>query len=169
MEEEILEPVAVGVSTPSPAPAPVESPEDTNAFIARINAMTTGEEMLRHMRSLLPGRAARNLGYTFNRVIKVLTNQGLIPPDIPTTSYGIMKKDSRGRINAVIECLTLEKNGIDIFEKLREAIINRIDNSPTIVDSDTDGGGVIVNRWALMAEFYVHASSRDEVFYQTHQ
>ena len=107
MEEEILEPVAVGVSTPSPAPAPVESPEDTNAFIARINAMTTGEEMLRHMRSLLLGRAARNLGYTFNRVIKVLTNQGLIPPDIPTTSYGIMKKDSS---LLLVTCHPVSKN-----------------------------------------------------------
>ena len=73
-----------------------------------------------------------------------------------------MKAGQKSQLYGIIQGLNQEKNGKDLFDKLEDAVLNKNDIISPINDSDAEGG-VIVNRWALMAEFYVHPSSRDEL------
>ena len=65
-------------------------------------------------------------------------------------------------MNGIIGALTQETHGKDIFDKLKDAALNRTEVVVAVNESENEGG-ILVNRWALMIEFYVHPSSREEL------
>ena len=140
-------------------------PDPNNAEpgpIDNLQSLVTGSGLLQYLQALLPGRAAKNQGYSFNRVIKVLNAKGHLPADFGNISYGIMKSQQRSVLHNILSGLTPESHGTEIFDKLKDAIMNKTESSDAIKDSESEGG-VVVNRWALMVEFYVHPSSREEL------
>ena len=115
-----------------------------------------------HLQAILPGRSALNSGFTFNRVVKVLNVNGLLPADFGQISYGLMKAQQKAQLHNIIKALNQENNGRDLFDKLQDAITNKVEVPAAIRDSDSEGG-IVVNRWALMCESDVHSSSCEEL------
>ena len=149
--------------------APVDVAAEANEPIealpvlaVNLHLAVTGAALLQYLQALLPGRAAKNQGYSYNRVIKVLNNSGHLPADFGNISYGVMKPQQRVQLHGILQTLSTESHGTDLFEKLKDAIANKSETTDSIKDNELEGG-VVVNRWALMIEFYVHPSSRDEL------
>ena len=140
----------------------VNEPNEALPVLAdNLHLAVTGVALLQYLQALLPGKAAKNQGYSYNRVIKVLNNSGHFPADIGN-SYGIMKPQQPLQLHGILQNLSTESRGTDLFEKLKDAIANNVETIVSIKDNESEGG-VVVNRWALMIEFYVHPSSRDEL------
>ena len=140
----------------------IEPIEALPVLADNLHLMVTGAALLQYLQALLPGRAAKNQGYSYNRVIKVLNNSGHLLADFGNISYGMMKPQQRVQLHGILQTLSSESHGTDLFEKLKDAITNKSEPTDSIKDNDSEGG-VVVNRWALMIEFYVHPSSRDEL------
>ena len=134
----------------------------TSASETLLLAAVTGTELLNFLKVLVPGRTAKSQGFSYNRVVKAMNLLNLLPANFTTTSYGLMKPNQRILLNTVICALSQEMNGKENFDKLKDAALNRIEASSTVIDIDNEGG-VLVNRWALMVEFYVHPSAREEL------
>ena len=94
----------------------------------------TGVALLQYLQALLPGRAAKNQGYSYNRVLKVLNNSGHLPADFGN-SYGIMKPQQRLQPHGILQNLSTESYGTDLFEKLKDAIANKAETTDSIKDS----------------------------------
>lgn len=127
-----------------------------------LSTITSGAELFVHLQAILPGRSALNSGFTFNRVVKVLNVNGLLPADFGQISYGLMKAQQKAQLHNIIKALNQENNGRDLFDKLQDAITNKVEVPAAIRDSDSEGG-IVVNRWALMCESDVHSSSCEEL------
>ena len=140
----------------------IEAQPAAPATVEVLLSATTGNEIFNYLQALLPGRSAKNQGFSYNRVVKLLNSNGQLPANFGNISYGIMKAGQKLQLHEIIQGLSQERNGKDLFDKIKDAVLNNHDIVPPINDSDSEGG-VIVNRWALMAEFYVHPSSRDEL------
>ena len=138
------------------------SASETSASVTLLLAAVTGNELLTFLKALVPGRTGKSQGYSYNRVVKVMNTHNLLPANFTTISYGLMKANQKIQLNTVISALSQEINGKEIFDKLKDAALNRIEVASTVTDIDNEGG-VLVNRWALMVEFYVHPSAREEL------
>ena len=82
--------------------------------------------------------------------------------DFANISYGMMKVQQRTQLHAILQTLRTDSHGRDLIEKLKDAVTNKPEQSESIKDNELEGG-MVVNRWALMIESYVHPSSRDEL------
>ena len=127
-----------------------------------LNEIVTGESLYQYLVAIPTGRSARNQGFTFNRVLKVLNTRGLLPANFGQISYGLMKSQQKIQVQVIIKSLSQESSGMDLFNALRDAVVNKVEAPVSISDSDSEGG-IIVNRFALMCEFYVHPESREEL------
>ena len=144
----------------SPPPAtPV--PNDISAKIVAIRVAVTGNELFQCLKDLPTGHDSKAQGYTFNRFIKVLFKEGKLPPDFSAQNYGSMKVGEKTIIHSSISSLTLEVHGKDLFDKLKDTILFSYDITPIIVNVAEVGESVVVNRWALMAEYMVHPAARE--------
>jgi hypothetical protein len=101
--------------------------------------------ILIHLQAIPPERSALNSGFTFNRVVKVLHVNGLLPADFGQISYGLMKAQQKAQLHGIIKALNQENNGKDLFDKLKNSIINKVEAPSAIRDSDSEGG-IVVNR-----------------------
>ena len=133
--------------------------EPVSDRIAAINAVTSGDEFFDCLQAIPPGRSGSSQGYTYNRFIKVLYGEGMLPPQYSDMNYGAMKVAQKTFIHTTIRGLSIEVHGAKLFESLKGSILISYVVSPVIVPEITEG--VVVNRWALMAEFYVHPLSRE--------
>jgi hypothetical protein len=138
------------------------SASETSASETLLLAAVTGTELLNFLKALVPGRTGKSQGYSYNRVVKVMNTLNLLPANFTTVSYGLMKGNQKIQLNTVIGALSQEINGKEIFDKLKDAALNRTEVVSAVNEIDNEGG-VLVNRWALMIEFYVHPSARDEL------
>ena len=82
---------------------------------------------------------------------------GVLPVEFGEMSYGNMKANQRDLLHTSIKSLSQETHGKETFEKLKRAISNIPE---TIINSTEISESVTLNRWALLAEFYVHPKSR---------
>lgn len=141
---------------------------DHSQRIAEIRAATIGLQLLEFLKALPTGRDLKSQGYTFNRFIKVMYKEGKLPPEFGSQNYGSMKVGERAALHAKITDLTLEIHGKDLFDKLKDSILLSYDVIPAVVNVVDNTEGIVVNRWALMAEFLVHpdALSALEAFHQ---
>lgn len=140
----------------------IEAQPAASATVEVFLVAQTGNDVFNYLQALLPGRSAKNQGFSYNRVVKLLNSNGHLPADFGNISYGLMKAGQKSPLHGIIQGLNQEKNGKDLFDKLKDAVLNKHDIISPINDSDAEGG-VIVNCWALMAQFYVYLSSRDEL------
>lgn len=156
-------PVATEIATSDlpdrvPASKTVSDPTDR---IAAIKAATTGLELLECLQALPTGRDSKSQGYTFNRFIKVMFKEGKLPPEFGSQNYGSVKVGEKAVLHTSMRGLTLEIHGKDFFEKLKDSILVSYDITPIIASATEATEGVVVNRWALMAEFLIHPSALD--------
>ena len=129
--------------------------------IAAIRAATTGLQFFESLLALPTGRDSKSQGYTFNHFIKVMFKEGKLPPEFGAQNYGSMKVGEKATLHASIKGLTVEIHGKELFDKLRDSILISYDIVPITVAVTEVTEGVVVNRWALMAEFLVHPSALD--------
>ena len=141
----------------SPLTATSNSEAATDRILA-IKAVATGDEFFDCLQSIPPGRSANSQGYTYNRFIKVLNAEGNLPPEYGTLSYGAMKVAQKNFIHTAIRNLNIEVHGVKLFDSLKEAILSSYVTAPVIPEAQE---GVMVNRWALMSEFYISPLSRE--------
>ena len=141
----------------SPLTATSNSEAASDRILA-IKAVTTGDEFFDCLQSIPPGRSANSQGYTYNRFIKVMNAEGNLPPEYGTLSYGAMKVAQKKVVHAAIRNLNIEVHGAKLFDCLKEAILSSYVTASVIPEALE---GVMVNRWALMSEFYVHPLSRE--------
>lgn len=134
---------------------------DPSRKIAAIRAATTGLEFFESLLALPTGRDSKSQGYSFNRFIKVLFKEGKLPPEFSAQNYGSMKVGEKATLHSSIKGLTVEIHGKELFDKLRDSILISYDIVPIAVAVPEAPEGVVVNRWALMAEFLVHPSALD--------
>ena len=87
--------------------------------------------------------------------------EGKLPPEFGAQNYGSMKVGEKATLHASIKGLTVEIHGKELFDKLRDSILISYDIVPITVAVAEVTEGVVVNRWALMAEFLVHPSALD--------
>ena len=128
--------------------------------ITAIKVVATGDGFFECLQAIQPGRNANSQGYTYNRFIKVLNAEGLLPPEFATMNYGGMKVAQKNMIHSTIKSLSIDVHGERLFESLREAILTSYVTATTSAVPEVSEG-VVVNRWALMAEFYIHPVSRE--------
>jgi hypothetical protein len=64
-------------------------------------------------------------------------------------------------LHGIIKSLRLETNGKKLFDDLKDSLLFSYDVLPAAVATDVPPEGTTVNRWTLLAEFYVHPASRD--------
>jgi hypothetical protein len=69
-----------------------------------------------------------------------------------------MKANQRELLHTSMKSLSQETHGKETFEKIRRAILNIPE---AMINSSENSESVTLNRWALLAEFYVHPKSRD--------
>lgn len=148
------------METPPPT-ADIVAADPSSVKIAAIRAATTGLEFLDSLIALPTGRDSKSQGYTFNRFIKVMSREGKLPPEFNAQNYGSMKVGEKATLHASIKALTVDIHGKELFEKLRDSILMSYDIAPIAVAVAEVTEGVVVNRWALMAEFLVHPSALD--------
>ena len=129
--------------------------------IASVKAATTGLQFLECLQALPTGRDSKSQGYSFKRFIKVMAKEGKLPPEFGSQNYGSMKVGEKATLHASMKALTLEIRGKDLFYKLRDSIPVSYDITPVIATATEATEGVVVNRWALMAEFLEHPSVLD--------
>ena len=72
-----------------------------------------------------------------------------------------MKVGEKAPLHASMRSLSIEVHGKDLFNKLKDSILFSYDVFPTAVHVSEPTEGVMVNRWALMAEFMIHPSALD--------
>ena len=48
----------------------------------------TGNDVFNYLQALLPGRSAKNQGFSYNRVVKLLNSNGHLPADFGNILYG---------------------------------------------------------------------------------
>lgn len=77
-----------------------------------------------------------------------------MPPQYSSLNYGAMKVAQKTYIHTTIRGLSIEVHGAKLFETLKETILSSYVVSAVVVPEISEG--VVVNRWALMAEYYVH-------------
>ena len=90
-----------------------------------------------------------------------MSKEGKLPPEFNAQNYGSMKVGEKATLHASIKALTVDIHGKEFFEKLRDSILISYDIAPIAVTVAEVTEGVVVNRWALMAEFLVHPSALD--------
>lgn len=127
-----------------------------------VRKLTIGEEIYSYLQAIPCGRSARNQGYTYNRVIKVLNSKELFPATFSVVSYGVMKVQAKGIVHSAIKAIDLEVLGREFIDKIHDAILNGSEAAP-IANTTENEGGVVINRWALLLEFYVDPASREEL------
>ena len=168
MVEEAIpeEPRAAGIPAAEiPAaeiPAARMNARDISASDALLLAYVNGADLVTFLKTLVGGRTSRSQCYTYNRLVKAMIPHNLLPANFAAISYGVMKANQKAQLNSIINALSQELQGKDIFDNLKDAILNRIDLDKPATDVDNEGG-VLVNRWALMVEFYVHPMAREEL------
>jgi hypothetical protein len=131
--------------------------------IAAIKGVTNGDGFFECLQAIQPGRSANSQGYTYNRFIKVLNAEGLLPPELAALNYGAMKVAQKTMIHTTIKSLSIDVHGDNLFTSLREAILTSYVTATANTAVPEISEGVVVNRWALMAEFYVHPLSRESL------
>ena len=129
--------------------------------VTAVKSATTGQELFECLQALPTGRDSKSQGYSFNRFIKVLYKEGKLPPEFGAQNYGSMKVGEKAILLSSIRGLSVEVHGNDIFDKLKDSILISYDVLPTAVHISEPTEGVMVNRWALMAEFMIHPSALD--------
>ena len=134
---------------------------DNSVRVTAVKSATTGQELFDCSEVLLTGRDGKSHEYTFNRFIKVMFKEGKLPPDFSSQNYGSMKVGEKATLHASIRSLSIEVHGKDLFDKLKDTILFSYDVFPTAVHVSEPTEGVMVNRWALMAEFMIHPSALD--------
>ena len=130
---------------------------DNSERVAAVKSATTGQELFECLQALPTERDSKSQGYSFNRFIKVMYKEGKLPPEFGAQNYGSMK----AILHSSIRSLSVEVHGKDIFDKLKDSILVSYDVLLTAVHVSEPTEGVMVNRWALMAEFKVHPSALD--------
>lgn len=123
----------------------IEAQPAASATVEVLLSAITGNEIFNYLQALLPGRSAKNQGFSYNRVVKLLNSNGQLPANFGNISYGIMKAGQKLQLHEIIQGLSQERNGKDFFDKIKDAVLNKHDIVPPINDSDSEGG-VIVNR-----------------------
>ena len=151
------------------APPPttdIVAADPSSVKIAAIRAATTG---LKFFKAVPPtGRDSKSQGYTFNRFIKVMFKEGKLSPELSAQNYISMKVGEKATLHASIKALKVDIHGKELFEKLRDSVLISYDIATIAVAVAEVTEGVVVNRWALMAEFLVHPSAHDalEVYHR---
>ena len=90
-----------------------------------------------------------------------MSKEGKLPPEFNAQNYGSIKVGEKATLHASLKALTVDIHGKELFEKLRDSILISYDIAPIAVAVAEVTEGVVVNRWALMAEFLVHPSALD--------
>lgn len=126
-----------------------------------VRNLKTGEEIYSYLQSIPTGRSARNQGYTYNRIIKLLNSKDLFPSTFAVVSYGIMKLQSKSIVHTTIREVDINVLGGEFFDRIHEAILNA-QEAPCANVPDNEGN-VVINRWALLLEFYVDPAAREQL------
>jgi hypothetical protein len=92
---------------------------------------------------------ARNQGYTYN------------PATFSVVSYGVMKAQAKEIVHSVIRAIDIGVLGREFLEKIHGAILNGPDTA-IVANASENEGGVVINRLALVAEFYLNPALREE-------
>jgi hypothetical protein len=134
---------------------------DSNAITALtqseiVSAISTGEGFLTYLQQIPTGRKSTHSGFTFNRVLKVFNTMGFLPVEFGEMSYGNTKANQRELLHTSMKSLSQETHGKETFEEIRRAILNIPE---AMINSSENSESVTLNRWALLAEFYVHCGT----------
>ena len=93
---------------------------------------------------------------TYNRFIKVLSLSGNLPVE-----FTDLKVAPKNLLHDIIKSLKLETHGKKLFDALKNSILISYDATPIPGVVDVPSEGVMVSRWALSSEFYIHPVSRE--------
>ena len=126
-----------------------------------IKGVVNGDGFFACLQAIPPGRNAKSQGYTYNRFIKVLSASGNLPVEFTDLNYGSMKVAPKNLLHDIIKSLKLETHGKKLFDDLKNCLLISYDASPISAAVDVPSEGVMVNRWALLSEFYIHPISRE--------
>lgn len=138
-----------------------EASNRINGPVENIRAVNSGDEFFACLQAIPPGRNAKSQGYSYNRFIKVLNASGNLPVEFTELNYGSMKIGPKNMLHGIIKSLRLETHGKKLFDDLKDSLLFSYDVQPAAVTTDVPPEGITVNRWALLAEFYIHPASRD--------
>ena len=95
-------------------------------------------------------------------MIKVLNSKELFPATFSLVSYGVIEVQAKGIVHSAIMAIDVEILGREFIEKIHDAILNGSVAVPNLNATENEGG-VVINRWALLLEFYVDTASREEL------
>jgi hypothetical protein len=125
--------------------------------ITAIKVVATDDGFFECLQAFQQGRNANSEVYTYNRFIKVLNAEGLLPPEFATMNYGGMKIAQKNMIHSTIKYLSIDVHGERLFD-LREAIMTSYVTSTTSAVPEVSEG-VIVNRgpsWLNVTSIQCH-------------
>ena len=138
-----------------------EVDDRVNNPVEKIRAVNTGDGFFECLQAIPTGGNAKSHGYTYNRFIKVLNASGNLPVEFVELNYGTMKIGPKNLLHSIIKSLRLETHGKKLFDDLKDSILIAYDIQPPVAVAEAPPEGIMINRWALLSEFYIHPVSRD--------
>jgi hypothetical protein len=89
-----------------------------------LSTIISGAELRIHLQAMPPGRSALNSGFTFNRAVKVLHVNGLLPADSGQISYGLMKAQQKAQLHDTVKRNFLSHERIILSEHHSDSAVD---------------------------------------------